>query len=103
MAIDNPEAIRWVNEVIRPHAERMRALKATIDSALVTWYAGMSTLITNTADAIDDGREAEGVSRLLGTDVVNLVTQMAAYKTACEQTGVANVISKPCVRSLEVS
>ena len=100
--IVDTEVIRYCNEIIRPHAEKMRALKATCDSALVTWYGQISSDCPNDSSPIADGREAEGVSRLTGADVVNLVTQMAAFKTACEVSGVADVISKPCVRSLEV-
>ena len=101
--IVNTEAIRFCNECIRPTAEKMRALHATISSALVTWYAGIDTVMTNDTSAVADGREAEGVSRLTGADVNSFVSQMAAYKTALELTGVPDVISKPCVRSLEAT
>ena len=101
--ITDAEAIRFVNEVIRPTAEKMRGLKAEIDAATVAWFAGLNSAITNTADLLDDGREAEGVSRLTGADVVNLITQMMAYQTQLNAGGVASVISKPCVRTLQVS
>jgi hypothetical protein len=99
--ITDPQAIRWVNEVIRPRAEQFRALRARIDADMTTWYSQISTLVPNDSSPVADGRENEGVSRLLGSDVVNLVTQMAAFQTACNVSGVADVISKPCVRNIE--
>jgi hypothetical protein len=102
--ITSPEAIRFTNEIVRPLAESMRALKARADSALVTWFAGLNSVITNSAsDPVQDGREAEGVSRLTGADVNSLVGQLAAYQTALQISGVPGVISKPCVRPLEVT
>lgn len=100
--IVNPQVINYTNAVIRPLAEQMRSLKARTDAALVTWYAEISDNCPNDSSALADGREAEGVSRLTGADITNLVTQLAAYQTALNVAGVAAVISKPCVRSLEV-
>ena len=101
--ITSPEVIKFSNEQIRPLAEAMQALDYRVQAALVTWYATISADCPNDSSPIADGREAEGVSRLTGSDVVNMVTQMAAYKTALELTGVPDVISKPCVRSLEAT
>jgi hypothetical protein len=101
MAITNAEAIRFSNEVIRPMAEQIRALKAEVDAALVTWFGGVDDLFPNSpSEAVEDGRESEGVSRLTGADVNNLVTQLSVFKTQLEQAGVADVVSKPCVRPL---
>lgn len=100
--IVDPRAIKFSNEVVRPLAESMRLLKAQVDSAMVKWFDGMNTLIPNTSDTIVDGRTAEGISVLVGTDITNLVTQILAYQTQLNQTGVPQVISKPCVRSLVV-
>jgi hypothetical protein len=99
--IVNPQAITWTNEVVRPLAEVMRSLKARTDAALVTWYAQISAVVPNDASPLLDGRENDGVSRLTGADINSFVAQLAAYKTALEQAGVADVISKPCVRALE--
>lgn len=40
MPITDPVAIRYTNEVVRPMCEKIRALKAESDSALVTYAAG---------------------------------------------------------------
>lgn len=100
--ITDAEAIRYCNEQVRPLAERMRALDYEIQAALVTYNAGVGDIFYNaTGETIEDGRADEGVSRLTGNDVLLLVTQMQAYKTAMDQAGVRNVISKPCVRTLQ--
>ena len=101
--ITNPQVVNYCNATIRPLAERMRSLKAEADAALVTWFGEISSNCPNDASLIADGREAEGVSRLTGADVTNFVTQLASYQTALNASGVPGIISKPCVRTLEVS
>ena len=101
--ITNPEAIRFCNEIVRPLAEKMRGLKVEIDAALVTWNAGIGTIIGSSAgDAIQDGRDAEGVSRLTAADVAALGGEMIAYQTRCNQAGVAEILSKPCVNPVRI-
>jgi hypothetical protein len=99
--ITSVEAIRFVNEVVRPSAEKIRNFKAEIDSAIVTWWAGMNTLIPNNSSPLADGRENDGVSRLTGADINSFMAQLLAAKTAWELSGVPQVIAKPCVRPLE--
>ncbi len=102
--ITDPQAIRYTNEVVRPMAEKFRALKAEVDSTLATYNGGVGDIFYNdTAGVIDDGREAEGVSRLTGNDVLLLITQLQAFQTQLNQAGVAAIISKPCVRPLTAS
>jgi len=100
--ITDAQAIRFANEQVRPLAEKMRALKAEIDAALVDWNGGINTTVGSSGDdTLADGREAEGISRLTAADISNLVTQLTAYQTQLDQAGVADVISKPCVRPLQ--
>ena len=99
--ITDPQAIRFCNEVVRPKAETIRALKAEVDAAMLSWYGGMNTLIPNQAgEAVGDGREAEGVSRLSGADVNSFMALLANLQTRLSQTGVADVMQRPCVRVL---
>ena len=101
--ITSPEAIKFANEQVRPLAEAMQALDYRIQACLTQWYATASALFPVDAEAmLQDGREADGVSRLSGNDVVLLITQLAAYKTAMDGAGVRNVIAKPTVRALTV-
>lgn len=103
--IDNPAAIRYLNEVVRPLCEELRALKARIDAARATYDAGIGDYYYgHGGDAVEDGRAAEGVSRLVGNDVLGFV-QFALYdlKAAFEAQGIAATIAKPCVRTLQAS
>lgn len=104
MAITDAVVIRYTNEVVRPLAERIRALKAEIDAGMLQWHGGLGAVCAaDMAGLVDDGREAEGVSRLTGNDVVGLVNQMSALQTLLAGAGVMDVISKPCVNPLRVA
>lgn len=97
-AITDPQAIRFVNEQVRPLCEEVRALKAKFDALAPSWYGGINALITNSAnDSIEDGREAEGISRLTGADIHSAVAQFLAITPNSE------IIAKPCVRAIQVS
>jgi hypothetical protein len=101
--ITDPQAIYWVNHVVRRHAEVMRALKYRIDADMVTWYAEISALVPNDSSVVMGDLPGDGASRLTGVDVNLFVAQMAAFKAALEQSGVPQVISKPCWRTLQDS
>lgn len=103
MAINDPQAIKFVDEVVRPLCERIRALKADIDSARVAYDAGIGELFAGFGkEPIEDGREAEGVSRLKGDDVLAFV-DLVLYQmrdNVLGKVGGSEVIARPCVRSL---
>ena len=98
MPINNPEAIRFTNEIIRPMCEDLRALKARIVSAQTRWYAGMNGAFTNDSTAVADGREGELVSKLTGADVNNVMSQIITLATNIND----EIVEKPCVRALTV-
>jgi len=102
MAIDNAEAIRFSNEVVRPLAERVRDLNVLCENAMAVWYGGMNSDFPNDSTAVDDGREAEGVSRLTGGDVNSFMGQLATFVSQMDGAGVSDVVLKPCVRNLMV-
>lgn len=104
MAITNPEAIVYVNEVVRPLAEKFRDLKAEVDVALVEWHNTISQNVANDAgESLDDGRDAEGVSRLTGADINSFMARVQDFQTDMNVAGVANVIEKPTVRRLRLT
>lgn len=104
MAITDTVAIRYSNEVVRPMAEKLRNLKAEIDSHMLQWHGGIGAIFTaGMAESVDDDREAEGVSRLIGNDIVGLINQISAIQTLLDGVGVMNVIVKPCVNPLRVA
>lgn len=100
MPIDDPSAIQFANETVRPLSERVRAIKANIDATLLTWSSGgMSTLFSNDGELVQDGRENVPF-HLTGADVHNLMNQLTILQTALDQPGVPEVIGRGCVRTL---
>lgn len=97
--ISDPAAIRFVNEQVRPMCQKVRALLVEIESMQMTWELEISKLVP--ADeklSVDDGREKEGVSRLTGADINNVMIVLAALA----QQKQADVVAKPCVHALQV-
>jgi hypothetical protein len=104
MAITNQEVIQFSNDTVRVMAEKLRALKYEIDAAMTKYNSGIGAVcVADMSGLVEDGREAEGVSRLTGNDIVGLVAQMSALQTQLSGAGVMDVIVKPCVRPLRVS
>lgn len=102
--MNNPEVIRFVNEQVRVMAERLRGLKAECDAMDARWQSSIGTVVSaNLAEAVEDGREADGVSRLTCNDVVLLMAQVEAFIAQLNGAGVGAVIAKPCVNPLRVS
>lgn len=96
--MNDPTAIRFVNEAVRPMAERLRTLTHDLEDMLTTWHGGIGALMTaDLAAAVEDGRAGEGVTQLTCNDVVGLMAQVTAINDALTATGVPAVISKPCV------
>ncbi|MCK4658078.1 MAG: hypothetical protein KAV82_01025 [Phycisphaerae bacterium] len=99
--IVNPEAIVFVNERLRPICERLEGLHAEFGSLWCKWLL-VSEHFGDTQAVVDDGRESEGVSRLLGGDVGNVMAQIQSLSTLLNGAGVMDVIRKPTVRPLPV-
>ena len=99
MAITDPEAIKFVNEYIRPMCENIRYSNARGADFAIKW-TGLSGDFTNDpADMVEDGRDAEGISRLSGADinaVAAVFNQLLSDLTPQSQA----IIQKPCVRPL---
>lgn len=96
--MNDPEVIRYVNEVIRPMSERARDLRDDIANALATWHGGIGAAVTaDLAAAVEDGREAQGVSRLTCNDVVGTMALLTNVAAVLNAEGVAAVIAKSCV------
>lgn len=96
MAITNLEAIRFVNEQVRPLCEKVRALVAEISAAEPLWYGGINGMFPNDDSAVEDGRDGEGVSRLTGQHINSAMSVLLAMKAASN----SEIIAKPCVRPL---
>lgn len=99
MAITNPEAIRFVNEQIRPLCEEARALNARIDAMTTLWNSGLNVQFPNDTSSVVDNRDADGSSRLTGANIQSAVGILQAMKTASN----TQIIEKPCVRVFSAS
>lgn len=98
--ITDPEIVRFVNEEIRPMAEQLRAIKAKSAQLVARWFGNnIANRVPNDSTALDDGREAEGASRLTGADITNMVGQLANISSQYN----ADIIEKPCVRTFTAS
>ena len=106
MPITDPRAIKYTNEVLRPLAEKLRDVLEDIARAEQTWTDEVGALMPNTADVLEDGRDAEGVSRLTGAEINSLravFVQMKNLRAGSAVTTLANVdtrIGRACVRTL---
>jgi hypothetical protein len=100
--IVDPQTIRFTNEVVRPLAEKLRALTYELQSADMTYQSGIGALLyASDNGAIQDGRENEGVSRLTANDVIGIMNLAESLVTALTAAGVQTTVSKPCVRTFE--
>ena len=100
MAITDPEAIKFVNEYVRPMCENIRYMGARGSDFVNKWAQVSSDFPNDANETVEDGREGQGVSRLTGADINAgagvFVTLLGEISGATAQA----VISKPCVRPL---
>lgn len=103
MAITSTEAIRFVNDEIRPICEMLRAIDYRISDLLLGWESGIGDVIPDSADeTLEDGRESEGVSRLTGADINAAADILTGLKATFDATGARSALRKPAVRTLQV-
>lgn len=98
MSITDPQAILACNEGLRPLCERIRSLHADINAFRAKYDGQFGALFYgHNAEPIEDGREAEGASRLIGNDMLAFV-QLILYdlKATLDNPGNAATIAKPC-------
>jgi hypothetical protein len=101
MAITDPEAIRYANESIRPLSEQLRALVFQLEALEEAVDRIMPMIPNDATEIVEDGREAEGISRLTGADVHALVQVRAAVLNLVTPE-IRDVVLKACVRPLTV-
>ena len=99
MAITDPEAIKFVNDYVRPMCETLRYMKARGDDFAFKWAGLSGDFPMNPAEIVEDGRENQGVSRLSGADVQAVAMVFSTLLNDLDITAQA-VISKPCIRPL---
>ena len=99
----NAQVNKYVNEDVRTLCETVRALKARLDSSLLRWYQISDVVPNDTTLIVDPAREGEGLTPLTGADIHSVMYNLTVIQNTLDAGGVASVIEKPCVRSLEVS
>jgi hypothetical protein len=92
MAITNPEAIQFSNE-LRPRCSQIVRLKYTIDDVVRRWYLGKNNLFPNDASMIDDGRVKD--TPISGADITNVIVNLIAIQSLLNATGVMDIFTKP--------
>lgn len=99
--MNDPQGIRFVNDVVRPLAEQLRANKVKLEAIRLEWENGISDLFAKD-ESIEDGRDAEGISRLTCSDVNDFMAQVLKIALGGSAQLDEKIIAKPCVRALEV-
>ena len=97
----NPEVVAFVNQTLRPVAEALRNLDYGLQAAVIHWNAVRANCPNDTSP-IQDGREGEGISRLVGSDAYNVMTIIGALETVFATGNYRIYVSKPCVRPLDL-
>ena len=100
MAITDPEAIKFVNEYIRPMCEQVRYMGARGSDFANKWTILSADFPDDAAELVEDGRDAEGVSRLTGEDINATANVFLTLLSTIGTPEAQATISKPCVRPL---
>lgn len=90
--IDNPEAVRFANEKVRPVADRYAQLYWAAKILLTEWDASnIGALIPNTSEVIDDGSAEDGRTPITGAMVNGLKANLALLVGDLENNGGAKL------------
>src|SRR5437879_372745 len=114
MAIQDPQAVAFVNKKARVFADALYTVITTAPNLVAAWNNGISTLIPNTTAIVADGASVNGTDAtggdgrrvLTGADITSLITraiEMQNYGdhgtlvTGTTNVGTAQTIGKPSV------
>ena len=100
MAITDAEAIKFVNEYIRPMCETVRYMGARGADFANKWAQISGEFPNDPLEILEDGRDGQGVSRLTGADINAVATVFTTLLGEISGATAQAVISKPCVRPL---
>jgi hypothetical protein len=101
--ITNAEAVQYVNDRLHRRSEQIRAMLFILQDDRAKWNGGISANIPNDTSVVDDGREAEGVTRLTGADVNLIMARCASLLAVLEAQYAMDCIYKACVRAVDVN
>jgi hypothetical protein len=98
MAIDSPIVRAFIDDELRPLAEKIRAVELESAAVVSRWFdAGISTLVPNTAEDVVTNRPE--LPTLTGAQVNSMVAQGVNVSPQFA----ASVYERFCVRAAEVS
>ena len=105
--INDPQVIRFSNEVLRPDCESAQFLVRELEDAVSYFDNDIAPLLSGAArnDTIDDGRAADGSSRLVVGDLLDAVNAWRDYikafngQAVSASAGRRETQRKPSVRS----
>lgn len=101
-AITDQQALKFVDERIRPLAEKIRQLEAEVEGMELEWFSGLDFSQTGT-DTIEN-RSSEGLPTLTWNEIGSMITILtAARDTVTETGGGPGLVEKVCVRPLRVN
>ncbi len=102
--ITDSRVVKFSNEEVQPIAERMRDMQHKLTAIKLKWDTEVSSVLSgnDSADVLIDGRASQGVSVLTKNDIVGILVRVNDMLTLFNASGVMDVITKPCVRSLGV-
>ena len=103
-AINDPEIIEYSNVQLRPKCEQMMAIEALRQDMKLEYDNEIAGLLAPylSADVVNDGREAEGVSRVTKNDILLVQGIVDTLIGTFDTGGNMAAIQKPTVRPLQV-
>jgi hypothetical protein len=99
--VNDPQAIKFCNERLRPLAEEFERLFAEMQSVKGWWDVYGATFFGGAVqgtDLVDDGRAAEGVAQLTAADVLSFMAHVGTTHAQYAAPYVMDVMRKPTVR-----
>lgn len=82
--VTNPEAIRFINERIRPAADKFASSYIAAVAHISAWEQ-LKDIIPNDAEVlIEDNRQREGISQITGRDVHAIAAMVKNIKDTLE-------------------
>ena len=103
MAINDPQVTSWIAR-LRADMEDLDRLQTLVRETKTRYDSVISQLPAWTAaargDLIEDGRSAEGVSRLTKADAIDAMAQIYALVAQMNGAGVLDTVRKPTVRPM---
>lgn len=100
--MNDPRAIKFANDYVRPVSERLRALNAILGAALTEWNANsneIALLFATGTDVLVDGRAGDGVRQLTSAEIEQIIGVITAVSAAINN----QIVGVACVTPFTAS